>query len=75
VVVLVPRLMSFDRETWQVACALVRRHGAKAMFQSAKATEVCLAHQDLDGALTNMWVAKAVMVLLMDKPRRGERVH
>jgi hypothetical protein len=71
----VPRLISFDRETWQVACALVRRHGAKAMFQSAKATEVCLAHQDLDGALANMWVTEAVMVLLTDTPGRGEWVH
>jgi hypothetical protein len=74
-VVLVPRLISFDRETWQVACALVRRHGAKAMFQSAKATEVCLAHQDLDGALANMWVTEAVMVFLTDTPGRGEWVH
>jgi hypothetical protein len=74
-VVLVPRLISFDRETWQVACALVRRHGAKAMFQSAKATEACLAHQGLDGALANMWVTEAVMVLLQDKPRKREKVH
>jgi hypothetical protein len=45
------------------------------VFESAKATESCLSIQDLDGAVANMWVAKAVMVLLEDKPGTNERVH
>jgi hypothetical protein len=45
------------------------------VFESAKATETCLALQDLDGAVANMWVSKAIMVLLEDKPGKNEKVH
>jgi hypothetical protein len=67
-------LATFDRETWFIACTLIRRHGGKATVQAAKATDACLAN--LDGALACMWVAaEAVMVLLADKPEDGERIH
>jgi hypothetical protein len=42
-VVSVIELATFDRETWQVACALVRRHGSKATIQAQMATAACLA--------------------------------
>jgi hypothetical protein len=53
----------------------VRWYVCTATLQAAKAIEACLAHQDLDSALVNMCVTDAVMVLLTDKPERGERVH
>jgi hypothetical protein len=68
-------LATFDRETWRIACALVRRHGNKATIQAQKATAACLAERDLTCALANMFVAEAITVLLKDKPGEGGRVH
>jgi hypothetical protein len=68
-------LATFDRETWCIACTLIRRHGRKATAQAAKATEACLAEKNLDGALACMWVAEAITVLLADKPEDGEHIH
>jgi hypothetical protein len=66
------RRATFNREYGE---SHVRWYVCTATLQAAKAIEACLAHQDLDGALVNMCVTDAVMVLLTDKPERGERVH
>jgi hypothetical protein len=68
-------LATFDRETWRTASTLIRQHGRKATEQATKATLVCLAEKNLDGALACMWVVEAVTFLLADKPEDGERIH
>jgi hypothetical protein len=69
------RLYTFNPETWRIACTLVQAHGRKAKVQAEKATEVCLAEKNLDGALECLWVVEAVTVLLEEQPKDGECIH
>jgi hypothetical protein len=70
------KAMNFDHDTLSSAWALIQAHGGdNASVQAAAKAEDCLAKRDWGGAHTWMLVGEAILVLLAEKPDRGEFIH
>ena len=60
-----------EREIWQAANLMIKRHGAEAAVHAAMRADELLAEGDIEGAATWRAVIRAIDQLQADKPTVG----
>jgi hypothetical protein len=69
------KMMTSERQIWEAAMLLVRRHGEDAADVAGREAK---KHGDGDDELTYVvwcWIARATAELIKAEPEEGERVH
>ena len=61
--------MISEREIWQSASVMIKRHGAEAAIQAAMRVDQMLEAGDVDGAATWKAIMRAIGDLQQEKPR------
>ncbi|HYM03568.1 MAG TPA: hypothetical protein VET85_11530, partial [Stellaceae bacterium] len=68
-------MMTSERQIWQAAILLVRRHAEEAIVVAEREAE---KHCDIDDLLTHVvwrWIARVTAELVRPEPDEGEHVH
>ena len=72
-------MMTSERQIWEAAMLLVRRHGEEAADVAGREAKKHGDHQrDMDDKLTYVvwcWIARATAELIKPEPGEGEHVH
>jgi len=67
--------MTSERQIWEAALLLVRRHGEDAVRVAGREALRCNRHADELSFLVWSWIARVTAEIVKPVPDGGERVH
>jgi hypothetical protein len=70
-----PGRMTSERQIWEAALLLVRRHGEEAPDIAGRQSLVYNRQSDVFGSVVWAWIARVSAELVKPAPEASERVH